>query len=231
MTKQLLINKFDYQPISRTNIDGKRHYCTPDGGKLPSVTTVLSATKSAESLAGLQAWRDAVGHAKAQQITTEAANTGTVMHKMVEEYILGISKPPGSNNVQKIAYPMAQVIINQGLVNLDEVWGTEIPIYFPGLYAGTTDGAGVWKGKEAIFDHKQTNKPKKREYIEDYFVQLAGYSLAHNEVHGTDIKTGVIFMCSRACEYQEFVLEGAEFQKYTDIWLNKVEEYYRLISA
>jgi genome maintenance exonuclease 1 len=123
---------------------------------------------------------------------------------------------------------MAQKIITEGFVHLDEVWGVEIPVYFPGLYAGSTDGAGVWKKKQIIFDNKQTNKPKKREYIDDYFCQLAAYAAAHNELHGTSIKTGVIFMCSRDCQYQEFVLEGAEFDKYTALWWDRVEQYYRI---
>jgi len=223
----LIQNHFNYTKINRETINGKRHYCLPDGSKVASVTTILDKTKSEESKAALQAWRNRVGHAKAQEITTEAAGTGTVMHKMLEEYCLGKPKLPGTNVVQQTAYPMAQQIIQNGLVHLDECWGVEIPIYFPGLYAGTTDGAGVWKKEPAIFDFKQTNKPKKREYIDDYFCQLAAYAAAHNEVHGTKIKTGVILMCSRACEYQEFVLEGAEFQKYTDEWWNRVEAYYK----
>lgn len=227
-TSPAFVNKFDYQPLSRTNEDGIRKYLTPDGNRLPSVTSILSATKSEESKVALQNWRNRVGHTQAQTITTEAANTGTTMHKMLEQYILGESKEPGSNVVQQIAYPMAQQIIQNGLVHLDEVWGVEIPVYFPGLYAGSTDGAGIWKKKEVIFDHKQTNKPKKREYIDDYFTQLAAYSMAHNEIYGTNIKSGVIFMCSRDCQYQEWVLEGAEFQKYTDLWLERVEKFYRL---
>lgn len=225
----LIVNRFNYQPMSRTNIDGKRHYCTPDGLKLPSVTTILDRTKSAESKEGLQKWRDWVGHDKAQQITTEAANTGTTMHKMLEEHCLGKAKPPGTNLVQQIAYPMAQTIIKNGLSNLTEIWGTEVPVFFPGLYAGSTDLAGVWKENEAIIDFKQTNKRKERKYIDDYFCQLAGYAAAHNEVHGTNIKTGVVLMSSRACEYQEFVLEGAEFDDYTNQWFNRVEQFYKLL--
>ena len=79
---------------------------------------------------------------------------------------------------------------------------------------------------EAIMDHKQTNKPKKREWIDDYFVQLAAYANAHNEVHGTKIRKGVIFMCSADNIYQEFILKGTDFEKYTDIWFKRVEQYY-----
>lgn len=223
----MLTTHFNYTPISRETIDGKRLYATPDGSKLPSVTTILDKTKPQEKIDALNNWRKRVGPAQAQIITTEAAGTGTVMHKMLEEHLLGKSKPPGSNVVQQTAYPMAQKIITEGLVHLDECWGTEIPLYYPSLYAGTTDGAGTWKKKPAIFDFKQTNKPKKREWIDDYFMQLCAYSLAHNKLHGTNIKTGVVLMCSRACEYQEFVLEGAEFEKYEHEWWNRVELYYK----
>jgi hypothetical protein len=223
-----MTSKFNYTPMSRETIAGKRHYCLPDGSKVASVTTILDKTKSQEKMEILANWRKRVGPANAQVITTEAAGVGTVMHKMLEEHCLGTAKPPGSNNVQKIAHPMAQQIIQNGLVHMNEIWGTEIPLFYPGLYAGTTDLAGVWKGEEAILDFKQTNKPKKEEWIEDYKIQLCAYAAAHNEVHGTKIKRGVVLMCSRACEYQEFVIEGADFEYWTGQWWDKVEQYYRV---
>ena len=229
-TQTLVVPKFDYASMSRQSINGKRFYSTPTGEKLPSVTTILSATMPQEKLDGLQKWRDAVGHQKAQTITTEAAGVGTVMHKLLEEHTLGLSKQPGTNMVQKIAYPMAQKIINEGLIHLNELWGVEIPLYFPGLYAGSTDGAGLWKGNEAIFDYKQTNKPKKDEYVEDYKMQLTAYALAHNEVYKTNIRTGVILMCSRACEYQQWVIEGEEFDYWADQWWSRVEKYYSVVA-
>jgi hypothetical protein len=220
--------KFDYKPLSRENINGKRHYCTPDGMKLPSVTTILEKTKSQEKIDALNNWRRRVGPQAAQTITTEAAGTGTVMHKMLEEHCLGKAKPPGSNEVQKIAYPMAQTIIQNGLVHMNEVWGNEISLYYPSLYAGSTDLAGVWKNKESILDFKQTNRPKKSEWIDDYRIQLCAYALAHNEVYGTNIRQGVVLMCSRACEYQEFIIEGSDFDYWADQWWDKVQEYYSI---
>jgi genome maintenance exonuclease 1 len=121
---------------------------------------------------------------------------------------------------------MAENIIYQGLSKCNEYWGTEVSLYFPQIYAGTTDLVGVHDGDEAIMDHKQTNKPKKREWIDDYFIQTAAYANAHNEVWGTKIRKGVIFMCSADFIYQEFIVEGAEFDKYTDLWFRKLEEYY-----
>ena len=220
-------NKFNYEPIQRINIDGKRRYATPDGEKLPSVTTILDFTKSEESKQALEQWRKNVGHAKAQAITIEAANRGTRMHKFIEDYIkTGQISESGSNPYSIESHKMAQNIISQGLVNCNEFWGTEVPLYFPRVYAGTTDLCGIHDGSEAIMDHKQTNKLKKREWIDDYFVQLAAYANAHNELHGTNIRKGVIFMCSKDLVYQEFIIEGTEFDKYTIMWFERVAKYY-----
>jgi len=220
-------NKFKYEPLKRIDTPEGRRYATPDGNKLPSVTTILDATKSEESKKALMEWRKRVGPQKAQEITTEAAGRGTRMHKWLEDYIkTGEIGTPGSNPYSIQSHQMAQSIIAQGLSKCNEYWGTEVPVYFPSVYAGTTDLCGVHDNAEAIMDHKQTNKPKKREWIDDYFVQLAAYANAHNEVHGTKIRKGVIFMCSAANEYQEFIVEGTDFDKYTDMWFKKCEQFY-----
>ncbi len=223
----MLIKKYNYVSISRETIDGQRRYATPDGEKLPSVTTILDATKSEEKKKALQEWRNRVGHEKAQQITTEAAGRGTRMHKWIENYIMnGSTGDPGSNPYSVQSHTMAHSIIDKGLSRCSEFWGTEVPLYYPKVYAGTSDLVGVHDGSESIMDHKQTNKPKKREWIEDYFIQLAAYAAAHNEVHGTNIRKGVIFMCSADNQYQEFIVEGNEFDTWTDRWFQRVEQYY-----
>ena len=232
--------KFEYKLIPRVTIDGKRFYETPDGNKLPSVTTILDKTKSQEKIQALNNWRKRVGVEKAQEITTEAANRGTRMHTYLEQYVKdGMIKERGSNPFSWPSYAMAQVVIDQGLRNVNEFWGIEVPLYFPGIYAGTTDGAGIHLNQESILDYKQTNRPKKREWIDDYFVQLCAYAEAHNEVYGTKIRKGVILMCVKPeidhnnsiikpPEYQEFVLEGSEYDRYRDQWWRKVEQYYLL---
>jgi genome maintenance exonuclease 1 len=149
------------------------------------------------------------------------------MHKWLENYIkTGETSEPGSNPYSIQSHKMAQSIITQGLVKCNEYWGTEVPLYYPKVYAGTTDLVGVHDGSPAIMDHKQSNKLKKREWIDDYFVQLAAYANAHNEVHGTNIRKGVIFMCTADNVYQEFIIEGAEFDTWTDRWFKRVEQYY-----
>jgi genome maintenance exonuclease 1 len=189
-------------------------------------------------MAALMEWRRKVGTEKAQQITTEAANRGTRMHSYLEHYVkAGELKDRGSNPYSWASHRMATSVINKGLVNVDEFWGVEVPLYFPGVYAGTTDCVGVHCGDQSILDFKQSNKPKKREWIDDYFLQLAAYSEAHNELHGTKIKKGVILMSVKPTvdvnlepitepEYLEFILEGTEYEKYRTQWWHRVEAYY-----
>jgi len=225
----LLKSKFTYTKLTRDESTGKRLYATPTGHKVPSVTTILDKTKPAESRIALANWRKAVGEAKAQAITTEAANRGTRMHKFLEDWIAGIPLNESiTNPFAQQSQKMAKIVIAEGMKNVSEVWGSEVPLYFPELYAGTTDCVGIHSGDEAILDFKQTNKLKKREHIDDYFIQLTAYALAHNEVHGTNIRKGVILMCSKDFEYQEFILEPTDFDYWTERWLKRVEEYYGL---
>jgi genome maintenance exonuclease 1 len=225
----LLNPKYTYTKLARDESSGKRLYATPDGSKVPSVTTVLDKTKPEESRIALANWRKAMGDAKATQITTEAASRGTRMHKYLEDYIKGDElKESVTNPFAQQSLEMAKIVIAKGFPKINEVWGSEVPLYFPGLYAGTTDCCGVHDGDQSILDFKQTNKPKKLEYISDYFLQLTAYALAHNEVHGTNIRKGVILMCSKEYEYQEFILEPKDFDYWTEEWCKRVEQYYKL---
>lgn len=221
-------NKYPYKELKRETINGSRKYLTPDGYAVPSVTTILDATKPEEAKQALREWRKRVGEEKAKQITAEAAGRGTRMHKWLENHVkTGITGEPGSNPYSKQSHQMARTIIDRGLSKCQEFWGTEVSLYFPEVYAGTTDLVGVHESSDAIMDHKQTNKPKKREWIDDYFLQLAACAIAHNEVYGTKIRKGVIFMCSADNNYQEFIVEGKEFDYYKDKWFARLEEYYK----
>ena len=224
----LLNPKYQYKKLTRDESTGKRLYSTPEGHKVPSVTTILDRTKPAEAREALANWKKAEGEVKAQQIVTEAASRGTRMHTYLENYIKGEAlKESVSNPYAQQSLDMAKIVINQGFPKITEVWGSEVPLYFPELYAGTTDCVGVHEDQESILDFKQTNKPKKREWIDDYFLQLTAYALAHNEVHGTNIRKGVILMCSKDYEYQEFILEPDDFDYWTERWCARVEQYYK----
>lgn len=232
----MLIQKYDYMTVSRETIDGKRHYCLPDGTRVPSVTTILDKTKPQEKREALAAWKRRVGEQQAQQITTEAAGRGTRMHKYLEDYVKNnrVLTDPGTNPFSQQAHQMAKEIINNGLVHVEEMWGIEVPLYVSGLYAGTTDACGVYKGHPAIIDYKQTNKPKKTEWIEDYFLQLCAYAAAHNETHGTTIKQGVILMAvaptqDTAAQFQTWTIEGKDWDYWMERWFDRVEQYYKLV--
>jgi len=224
----LLVERYQYKPVERQQINGRRLYLTPDGRAVPSVTTILDKTKPAEAREALANWKRAVGEAKAQQITTEAASRGTRMHTYLENYIKGdVLKETVTNPFAQQSLDMAKVVITKGFPKISEVWGSEVPLYFPELYAGTTDCCGVHDGDQSILDFKQTNKPKKIEWIDDYFLQLTAYALAHNEIHGTNIRKGVILMCSKDYEYQEFIMQPKDFDMWTERWCARVEQYYR----
>jgi genome maintenance exonuclease 1 len=219
----LLNQKYQYKKLERVEVNGKRLYDTPSG-KLSSVTTILDSTKDKTFLIE---WRKRVGDAEATRISTESAGLGTLMHTHLEKYVLGEDRPKGNNTVQVMARTMADTMINEAFCDIDEVWGIEASLYYPGLYAGTTDMVGVHKGTPAIIDHKSTKSPKKREWIEDYFLQCCAYALAHNIVHETEIKKAVINIIDRNAKLQSFIIEGDEFDHYSQLWVQRVDQFYR----
>ena len=220
----LILKKFDYNELKRQSVDGKRLYACPDGNAVASVTTILDKTKDKTHLI---AWRKRVGEEKAQEIVTEAAGVGTRMHKYLEDYIdTGEWPQPGSNPYAQQAHGMAEVIRKKALTHVDEIWGSEVALYHPKIYAGTTDLVGQYKGQPCIMDFKQTNKPKKAEWVEDYYLQMTAYALAHNEIYGTDIREGHVFMCSRAGEYQQFDVWPDDFAEWESKWWDRVYMYY-----
>ena len=219
------IKKFKYPKSMRSLIGGKRHYDVGEE-KLPSVTTILSATQSEEKKKSLADWRARMGAQSADRIRDVSAMRGTAMHRYLEAFIDGTGHKD-LTSIGKEAEPMARRIIESGLGELDEVWGQEVTLYYPGLYAGATDIVGVYEGQPAIIDFKQTNKPKKREWITDYFCQLGAYCMAHNYVYGTKIQKGVILMCSKDLLFQKFEVEGNDFVKHQHDFLRKIDQYYQ----
>ena len=218
-------NCYKYPKTQREKIEGKRHYVF-DKEKLPSVTTILDITQPTEKRESLANWRIKVGEDSAARIVNEAATRGTAMHKILEKYVLEEGYLD-ETNVGKQAHNMALQIIQRGLCNVTEYYGTECTLYYPGLYAGQTDLVGIHKGQDAIIDFKQTNKPKRKEWIGDYCLQLAAYAMGHNILFNTKITKGVIMMCSKDNYYQEFVIEGNEFQTHMHNFLRRVDEYYK----
>ena len=215
---------YHYPPSTRSTTDGLRTY---DVGKekLPSVTTILSATQPKEKQESIARWQAKVGKEQATRIKEQAASRGTNVHTHLEKYILGEGHldltPEG-----KVAKAMSDTIISKGFNDLQEIWGSEVVIHYPGLYAGATDLVGVYDYEDSIIDFKQSNKPKRKEWIEDYFLQLGAYAMAHNHVYETQITQGVILMCTPDNYFQKFQVKGKEFIKYQHQFLERVNKYY-----
>ena len=223
--------KFIYPKCSRSLIAGKRHYDIDDTEqtKLPSVTTILSATQSEEKKKSLADWKARLGDTAADRVRDTAALRGTAMHTYLDAYIRGTGHRD-LTSVGREAEPMAKKIISDGLTDLNEIWGTEVTLYYPDLYAGATDVVGIYNGRESIIDFKQTNKPKRREWIEDYFIQIGAYAMAHNYIYRTKIQSGIILMCSKDGFFQKFEVSDKEFVGYQHAFLKKVDQYYKIVS-
>jgi genome maintenance exonuclease 1 len=221
--------KFIYPKSTRATVDGQRHYDLGTA-KLPSVTTILSATQPEEKRKSLELWRRRIGEVEAARIVDSSATRGTAMHRIIESYLTG-QYHLDLTDVGRNAHTMAQTIIDKGLANkITEYYGIEATLYYPDLYAGTTDLVAQHVGCDSIIDFKQTNKPKKREWIEDYFVQIAAYAMAHDCVYGTTIKKCVIMMCDPNNLYQEFVIRDHEVKNYKHRFLRRLDEYYNKIN-
>ena len=218
-------NKFVYPKSTRSIIQGSRHYVVNEEN-LPSVTTILKATESEEKKAKLAEWKQRVGYKQAEIISREATSRGSSMHSYLEKFLLGkLNKDLlGDNVLEKM---MADQIIENGLRNkLNEIWGCEATLYYPGKYAGAADCIGVYENKETIIDFKQSNKPKKEEWISEYFLQLSAYSLAHDKVYGSNISQGVILLCTKDNIFQRFIIDADILKNYQDQFLKKVEQFY-----
>jgi len=220
--------KFIYPKSMRSVINGGRHYDIGNT-KLPSVTTILSATQSDEKKASLAAWKAKMGDKAADEVRDTAAARGTAMHTYLEHYLDGTGYKD-LTTLGKQAEVMANKIIESGLGDLEELWGLETTLYYPDLYAGATDVVGIYAGQPAIIDFKQSNKPKRREWILDYFEQLGAYAMAHNQVYGTKIQSGIVLMCTKDFLFQKFEVSGREFVRHQHAFLRKVDQYYKNVS-
>ena len=215
--------RFEY-PNSQRSIKGEYDISRM---LLPSVTTVLNATQSEEKRKTLDKWVRRVGESEADRIKNLAAKRGTAMHFYLQQWLdPNVKGYQDLTVVGQVAEPMAKKIIEKGIEDLTEVWGSEVVVHYPGLYAGATDLVGIYDYSESIIDFKQSNKPKQRAWIEDYFTQLGAYAMAHNYVYGTKIDQGVILMCTPDCYFQKFVIRGKEFVKHQHNFLRRLDQYY-----
>ena len=215
---------YKYPKSKRELLKGSRHYDVNDE-KLPSVTTILQATQDAEKAESLKKWTQKVGEAAAKRVLEQATKRGTAMHSYLETYLQG-GQILDLRDVGREASSMAETIIAKGFNDIEEIWGSEVTLFYPNLYAGATDLCGIYQGRESIIDFKQSNKPKKAEWITDYKLQMIAYAMAHNCVYGTDIDQGVILMCTPDNFFQKFTINGREFRELKWEWLQRLDNYY-----
>jgi genome maintenance exonuclease 1 len=221
--------QFIYPKTVRSSIDGVRKYSIGQE-KLPSVTTIISSTQDASKTDSLNKWKARVGEVEAERIKNTAATRGTAMHTYLEHHVKG-GNVLDLTDVGREARSMGQTIIEKGFPDLEEVWGVECTLFYPGLYAGQTDLCGIYQGRESIVDFKQSNKPKRAEWIGDYKLQLAAYATAHDCIFGTNIEQGVILMCTPDNFFQRFIVNGPEFREWKWKWLQKISDYYKSIGV
>ena len=219
-----LKEKYTYVDATRIEEHGTRLYDV-NGSRLPSVTTILGATKDQQFL---KDWKAKVGEKEAERIKNHSSRRGTSMHKFLESYVTGVGYDDLTELGQE-AKPMAEKVIEIGLAPVEEYYGSEVTLYYPGLYAGSTDLVCNHNGLESIVDFKQSNRPKKKEWVEDYYLQIAAYAMAHDYVHGSEIRQGVIMMCTPDLYYQEFRITDHELRQYKHKFLKRLDTYYDLL--
>lgn len=223
----MLVEKYQYPNLRRIQTKQGRQYTDDQGEPVPSVTTVLDKTGDKTALI---AWRKRVGEAEAQRISTESAGLGTKVHNSLEKFVLGEDwQVTGNNLVNIMAKRMVDKMVEDGLSQVDEIWGVEVGLIAQELYAGTSDAIGMFNGVPSIIDFKTAKKIKKREWIEDYFLQGCAYALAHNEMFNSNIRQVAILMVDREGKYADFVIEGDEFDEYCEKWANRLADYYNKI--
>jgi ATP-dependent exoDNAse (exonuclease V) beta subunit len=216
--------KYQYIGGEQITEHGSRTYDV-QGQRLPSVTTILAKTKDQSYI---KRWKEKVGHEEAERIKNLSSKRGTAMHKFLEKHIEGFGYQD-LTPIGRQAAPMAQKIIEIGLAPVTEYYGSETTLYYPGLYAGSTDLIGLHNDMETIIDFKQANRPKNPDWIEDYYLQIAAYAMAHDQVYGSNIRQGIIMVCTPDLFFQEFRFQDHEMRRWRHAWLKRLDEYYEIM--
>ena len=222
----MIKNKYDYPDLERVELNGVRHYIDSKGNPVPSVTTILSGTSDKR---GIEQWRRRVGENEAERVLKESTDIGSAVHEAIENYLNDEDWNEFSESrTDLIAKSITKKFINDGLSSIDEAWGLEVGLILDGLYAGTADCIGLVNNTPSIIDFKTAKKIKRREWIEDYFLQGCAYANAHNVMFETDIKQVVILMVDRDLIFKDFIIKGNEFDFYTKKWKQKIIEFNRI---
>ena len=220
----LVKNKYEYPILERVDMEIGRHYLDSNNKPVPSVTTILSGTSKSKD--GLIQWRNRIGEEEAERIIKQSTDIGTAVHEAIENYLNGKSWDNfEETHDQLLAQKISAKFIKDGLKGITDIWGLEVGLLLDNLYAGTADCVGEFEGIPTLIDFKTAKKIKKREWIEDYFLQGCAYANAHNVMFGTKIEQIVILMVDRNSIFQEFIVRPTEFNFLTRKWKNRLIEF------
>ena len=221
----MIANLYQYPELTRVEKNNVRYYQDSLSNLAPSVTTILSATGDHS---GIDAWKRRVGPKTAKAVVDEATTIGTAVHLAIENYLYGKEwEQFTEDKMGMLAHQIAKRFICDCLGDIDEVWGLESGLVLDGLYAGTADCIGIFRGKPTIIDFKTAKKIKRKDWIEDYFLQGAAYANAHNVMYKTNIESIAILMVDRDLLFKEFLVNSKEFNSYTEKWKKRLIDYYK----
>jgi hypothetical protein len=216
-TFKYLSNMPEMKSLAVEEIGGKRHYISPNGIKLPSMTTVLGHFKKAQIIE----WRNRVGSKEADSISNRAATRGTKFHTLMERYLKN-----EQNIFEDVMPDMRQAFsdIQSTVDKIDNIHYIEAPLYSEVLgVAGRTDVIAEFDQVPSIIDFKTSRREKREEWIENYFEQGTGYSLMYEELTGFQINQIVIIISVDGLdEPQVFVKDRID---YVDSLITKIEAY------
>ncbi len=207
--------ELEFEELKSTTTSGSRVYETPDG-TFPSITTVLGRKKAQF----FKEWRARIGEEEANKITTQATRRGTKVHKVVENYILN------QEDYFEDSLPHVREMFNTIKPhldkNLDNIAGIEIPLWSKQLgVAGRCDCVADWKGQKAILDWKTSGKLKKREWVEEYFLQTTAYSIMFEERTKIPINNIVIVIAVENEEPQIFEEKSFDYWRLLETTLKE----------
>jgi len=219
---------FQYPIINTIDHNNQRWYCVDESTIYPSITTILGHTMESDKAASLEDWRNRIGHEAAEEICRSSVDRGSAVHRLIELYLIDKNSPEFKEEFLRSEKNHAQMFnsVKTKLNRVDQVWGQEVALHSSTLgVAGRCDCIGVWEKIPSIIDFKTSRRVKTAADIADYWLQIAFYARAHNEMFGTNITQGVVLMGVN--EQPAMIFKKQLDQKvYSDL-INRVNTFYR----
>lgn len=206
--------KYNYQTYHVNKVNDMRYYCVSADVNVPSVTSILRKTNM-----------NLIGHFD-QKLNYDSIEIGNFMHKYLEHYVSKENDFVDQSKNYNIAKKLAHLVIENFIVDLDEIWGTEVSVLYKNIYAGTIDLIGMINGKLCLVDYKSSYRSKSKDEMEEYFLQLAAYAIAHDWQYKTSIDSAIIFLAIRNGEYEKTSISSDELESYKVKWLTRLDKFY-----